>query len=257
MEYEKNTWDFLNQFTQARIAIGRTGTSLPTHFLLHFRLEHAKARDAVYSILDKNKIKKDLLPSFTIFELHTQAQDRLAYLKNPNQGRRLSQTSQQLLQEIANHLPPRHEVVFVIADGLSATAVNTHAAPILNQVIPYLQAKKWEVAPICLVEQGRVACADEIAVLLKAKIAVILIGERPGLSAADSMGIYLTFQPSIGTTDERRNCISNIRPEGLAYPLAQAKLIYLLEIMKNKQLSGVALKDEEDLPTSDFIKEIV
>lgn len=256
MEYEKNTWDFLNQFTQARIAIGRSGTSLPTHFLLHFRLEHAKARDAVYSNLDKNKIKASLPSSFTIFDLHSQAQDRLAYLKNPNQGRRLSQTSRELLQKNANHLPS-HEVVFVIADGLSATAVNTHACPILNQVIPYLQTKKWEVAPICLVEQGRVACADEIAVLLKAKIAVILIGERPGLSAADSMGIYLTFQPSIGTTDERRNCISNIRPDGLAYPLAQAKLIYLLEMMKNKQLSGVALKDEEDLPTSDFIKEIM
>jgi ethanolamine ammonia-lyase small subunit len=256
MEYEKNIWDFLNQFTQARIAIGRTGTSLPTHFLLHFRLEHAKARDAVYSILDKNKIKEDLSPAFTIFDLHTQAQDRLAYLKNPNQGRRLSQTSQQLLQKNANHLPS-HDVVFVIADGLSATAVNSHASPILNHVIPYLQAKSWEVAPICLVEQGRVACADEISVLLKAKIAVILIGERPGLSAADSMGIYLTFQPSIGTTDERRNCISNIRPEGLAYPLAKAKLIYLLEMMKSKQLSGVALKDEEDLPTSDFIKKIM
>ncbi|SFE76551.1 ethanolamine ammonia-lyase subunit EutC [Thermoflexibacter ruber] len=256
MEYEKNTWDFLNQFTQARIAIGRTGTSLPTHFLLHFRLEHAKARDAVYSILDKNKIKRDLLPSFTIFDLQTQAQDRLTYLKNPNQGRRLSPTSQELLQKNTNHLLS-HEVVFVIADGLSATAVNAHAAPILNQVIPYLQAKKWEVAPICLVEQGRVACADEIAVLLKAKIAVILIGERPGLTAADSMGIYLTFQPSIGTTDERRNCISNIRPEGLTYPLAQAKIVYLLEMIKNKQLSGVALKDEEDLPTADFIKEIM
>ncbi len=256
MEYEKNTWHFLNQFTQARIAIGRAGTSLPTHFLLDFRLEHAKARDAVYSTLDREKIKGDLNPLFTVFDLHTQAQDRLAYLKNPNQGRILSQVSRQLLQENASHLP-KHDIVFVIADGLSATAVNTHAAPILNQVIPHLQANKWEIAPICLVEQGRVACADEIAVLLNAQITTILIGERPGLSTADSMGIYLTFQPFIGATDERRNCISNIHSKGLTYPLAQAKLIYLLEMMKSKRLSGVALKDEEDLPTSDFIKEIV
>lgn len=250
--FEKNTWNFLHEFTQARIAIGRAGTSLPTHFLLDFRLAHAKARDAVYSNLDKTKISQDLKVNLPILELHTKVDDRLNYLKNPNLGRRLATPS---VDKLA--ISGDFDIVFVVADGLSATAVNAHAAYLLNRVIPYLQAKKWEVAPICLVEQGRVACADEIAESLKAKIAVMLIGERPGLSAADSMGIYITFEPKVGFTDERRNCISNIRPEGLDYEKATQKLIYLLETINARQLSGVHLKDEQVLAQSDETLKIV
>ena len=240
--FEQDTWHFLNEFTQARIAIGRAGTSLPTHFLLDFRLAHAKARDAVYSNLDKAKICQELQLDLPILELHTKIIDRLDYLKNPNLGRRLDDTSVNKLAISGNF-----DIVFVVADGLSATAVNTHSAFLLNQVIPYLQAKRWAVAPICLVEQGRVACADEIAELLKAKIAVIFIGERPGLSAADSLGIYITFEPKVGLTDEKRNCISNVRPEGMDYEKTIQKLIYLLETINARQLSGVNLKDEQEL----------
>ncbi len=250
--FERNTWDFLHEFTQARIAIGRAGTSLPTHFLLDFRLAHAKARDAVYSNLDKMKISQDLEVNLAVLELHTKVDDRLNYLKNPNLGRRLAASSRNKLA-----INGDFDIVFVVADGLSATAVNAHAACLLNRVIPYLQAKKWEVAPICLVEQGRVACADEIAESLKAKIAVMFIGERPGLSAADSMGIYITFEPKAGLTDEKRNCISNVRPEGLDYDKATQKLIYLLETINARQLSGVHLKDEQELSLPDETLKIV
>lgn len=244
--FEKNTWDFLHEFTQARIAIGRAGTSLPTHFLLNFRLEHAKARDAVYSTLDKEKIKQELQSELPVVELLTQATNRLDYLKHPHKGRRLSESSAKIVTEYAPSLFS-FDLVFVVADGLSASATNAHASQLLNQVIPHFELKKWKIAPICLVEQGRVACADEVAEILHAKIAVILIGERPGLSAADSLGIYITFDPKIGTTDERRNCISNVRPEGLGYEQATQKLIYLLETMNARQLSGVHLKDEQNI----------
>ena len=247
MEYfEKNSWDFLNEFTQARIAIGRAGTSLPTHFLLHFRLEHAKARDAVYSSIDREVIKNDLPIHLDCLELLTQASSRLEYLKYPDKGRKLEEDSVKLLENYTS-LPTGFDVVFVIADGLSASAVNAHSSKILTPVISYFSSKKWHIAPICLVEQGRVACADHIAELLRAKIAVILIGERPGLSAADSLGVYITYQPKVGTTDERRNCISNIRPEGLQYDQAIQKLIYLLETINARQLSGVQLKDEQSI----------
>jgi ethanolamine ammonia-lyase small subunit len=244
--FEKNTWDFLHEFTQARIAIGRAGTSLPTHFLLNFRLEHAKARDAVYSILDKEKIKQELKSNWSVIALFTQATNRLDYLKYPHKGRRLSENAVRTLKD---EVPANafFDLAFVVADGLSASATNAHASQLLNQVIPYFEGRKWKIAPICLVEQGRVACADEIAEILHAKIAVILIGERPGLSAADSLGIYITFTPQIGTTDERRNCISNIRPEGLGYEQATQKLIYLLETINARQLSGVHLKDEQNI----------
>jgi ethanolamine ammonia-lyase small subunit len=259
MSFETNHWQALLEFTQARIAIGRAGTSLPTHYLLNFRLEHAKARDAVYTNLDTTKIKGDLKIDLPCLELHSQATDRLDYLKNPTCGRKLEEQSVQILEQAMssksanidkwdneNNDKKKEKVVFVVADGLSATAVNTHSAHLLNKVIPYLQEKRWHIAPICFVEQGRVASADEVAALLQATIAVMLIGERPGLSAADSLGIYITFQPAIGITDEKRNCISNVRPEGLDYEQATAKLIYLLEAIHAKQLSGVQLKDEQN-----------
>lgn len=252
MSFQTDHWQSLLRFTRARIAIGRAGTSLPTHFLLNFRLEHAKARDAVYANLDTEKIEHDLNLSLPCLKLHSQAIDRLDYLKNPHLGRRLAEKSVEKLRQVVcedtdNGDNGGERIVFVIADGLSATAVNAHAAPLLHQVVPYLQEKNWQIAPICLVEQGRVASADEVAVLLGATIAAMLIGERPGLSAADSLGLYITFQPHIGATDEKRNCISNVRPEGLDYEQATQKLIYLLETIHSRQLSGVLLKDEQDL----------
>ncbi|TAH22467.1 MAG: ethanolamine ammonia-lyase subunit EutC [Cytophagales bacterium] len=242
LSFEQNSWDFLHEFTQARIAIGRAGTSLPSYFLLDFRMAHAEARDAVYSELDSIKISQDLSVGASVIELHTQATDRLNYLKKPHLGKILA-------EEAACRLPTgsKYDIVFVVADGLSATAVNRHAANLLNQVVPYLQSKHWEIAPICLLRQGRVACADEIGEILGAKISVMMIGERPGLSAADSLGIYLTFAPKVGTTDESRNCISNVRPEGLDYERAVQKLIYLIETINARQISGVHLKDEQEL----------
>jgi len=250
--FEQNNWDFLHKFTQARIAIGRAGTSLPSYFLLDFRMAHAEARDAVYSELNPFKIEQDLRIDLPIILLHTRAIDRFSYLKNPHLGKRLAEDSAGKL--FSNE---QYDVAFVVADGLSATAVNSHAANLLNQIVPYLQAKHWTVAPICLVMQGRVACADEVAVLLNAKIVVMMIGERPGLSAADSLGIYITFQPQIGTTDESRNCISNVRPEGLDYERAIQKLIYLLETINARHLSGVHLKDEQELLQSAPILKII
>jgi ethanolamine ammonia-lyase small subunit len=139
------------------------------------------------------------------------------------------------------------DIAIVLADGLSAVALQRHAVALLEQVIPLLISSGWQMAPISIIEQGRVAVADEIGSLLKAKLSIILIGERPGLSAADSLGAYITFKPSPGTTDEARNCISNIRPEGLPYAAAAEKIGYLVNEALRRQISGVLLKDESDL----------
>ncbi len=238
-------WENLRRFTAARIALGRSGHSLPTRELLHFQLDHAQARDAVYSELDVAKLTEELsVVTSQILHLHSQVQNRQQYLQRPDWGRRLSTESKQKL-EIQSHAAT--DLCIVIADGLSATAVNTHAVPVLQQLIPALQEREWTLAPICVVEQGRVAIADEIAFLLNAQAVVILIGERPGLSSPDSMGAYLTFQPRPGLTDESRNCISNIRPAGLNYEQAAEKLLYLITQIKARQLSGVNLKDESPL----------
>lgn len=239
---QSDPWSSLRAFTTARIALGRTGTAIPLKEVLAFRMAHAHARDAVYSQLETSSLQEQLQPfHLPIHILHSRAADRYEYLQRPDKGRRLDAASAALLT------PQNADVAFIFADGLSATAINIHTYPLLQHLLPMLKAAGISVAPICLVQQGRVAIGDEIGALLNVKLTVVLIGERPGLSAADSMGAYLTFAPAIGTTDEARNCISNIRQEGLSYLLAAGKIFYLLQEALRLQLSGVELKDNYGL----------
>ena len=234
----------LKEFTAARIAIGRAGTSIPIKEALEFKLAHAHARDAVYSVLDTEGILNNLtrfnLPGLL---LHSKAESRAQYLQRPDLGRKLNDASSEQLKNNSGN----YDVVTIIADGLSATAVNENTAGLLKYLIPLLQDAKLKIAPVCLVEQGRVALGDELAYLLNARLAIMLIGERPGLSSADSIGAYLTYNPKPGLTDESRNCISNIRPHGLKYKAAAGKIFYMVQESFRLKLSGVGLKDNQSL----------
>jgi len=238
---QTDPWDFLRTHTPARIAQGRSGHSLPTRVLLDFQLDHARARDAVYSALETERLVAELgaLGQPTL-KLKSKALDRPTYLRRPDWGRQLSDASRQHLP----YLGDMADVCLVLADGLSATALNRHALPVARRLIEEIRRLGWSLAPVCLVEQGRVAIGDEIAHALNAELVVVLIGERPGLSSPDSLGAYLTFRPRPGLTDESRNCLSNIRPEGLPYEAAVQKLLYLMTEMKIRRISGVSLKDE-------------
>jgi ethanolamine ammonia-lyase small subunit len=237
----------LKEFTAARIAIGRAGVSIPTKRSLEFNLAHAHARDAVYSVLDIDGLS-DSLKQFDlpILTLHSKAESRAQYLQRPDLGRKLKKTSVSKLEESAGN----YDVVIIIADGLSATAVNEHAAVVIKHLMSLLSGAKLKPAPICLIEQGRVASGDKIGHELNAKMSIMLIGERPGLSAADSIGAYLTYNPKPGLTDESRNCISNIRPQGLKPQLAAEKIFYLIQEAFRMKLSGVGLKDNQGLLSS-------
>jgi ethanolamine ammonia-lyase small subunit len=234
----------LREFTAARIAIGRTGNSIPLKQSMEFKLAHAHARDAVYSILDIDGLFTRLkVFGFPILHLHSQAANRHKYLKRPDLGRLLNDDyKEQLNGNIANP-----DIAIIIVDGLSAEAVNGNAYSLLKILIPKLLDAKLTIGPICLVEQGRVAIGDDIASGLKARFSILLIGERPGLSAADSMGAYLTYNPQPGLTDESRNCISNIRKHGLSYKHAADKIFYLVSESFRRKLSGVGLKDNAGL----------
>jgi ethanolamine ammonia-lyase small subunit len=236
-----DAWLSLRSFTAARIALGRTGVSVPVQEALQFKMAHAHARDAVFSHLEKEKIFAALQTfQLPVFFLHSKVQNRQTYLQRPDYGRRLNEES---VIKLNNFKSKGYDVCICIADGLSSTAVNMHAVKVLHLLVPMLQQIKLSVAPFCIIEQGRVAIADEIASLFKTRISLILIGERPGLSAADSMGAYITYNPVIGLTDESRNCISNIRPEGLDYKNAADKIFYLINESLRFKISGVALKD--------------
>ncbi len=220
----------LRAFTPARVALGRTGDSLPTAELLRFQLDHARARDAVYCELDASVIT---LPHLL---LRSAAPDRSTYLRRPDLGRTLSPQSRDQL------VPGPYDAAIVIADGLSAPAIHHHAMPLLESLLPRL--KNWSLAPLTVVLQGRVAVADEAGEAQSARMSIILIGERPGLTSPDSLGIYLTWDPKPGRTDANRNCISNVRPEGISYALAAHKLHHLMESSRTRRLSGVALKED-------------
>ncbi|MGI8741918.1 MAG: ethanolamine ammonia-lyase subunit EutC [Bryobacteraceae bacterium] len=222
----------LRNFTPARVALGRTGHSLPTRELLDFQLAHARARDAVHAKLDTASLLLEGIPVVSA------AADRITYLRRPDLGRKLNEDSRQRLQAQATG---DFDAVFVIADGLSALAVHRHAKPLLDAVIPRLPG--WRLAPIVIAEQARVALGDEIGQLLRARLAVVLVGERPGLTSPDSLGIYLTWDPKPGRTDAERNCISNIRVEGLSYTMAADQLIFLMTESRRRKLSGVHLKE--------------
>jgi ethanolamine ammonia-lyase small subunit len=237
-------WTDLKAFTAARIALGRTGTAEPLQAMLNFRLAHAHARDAVYAVLDTDALTTALrAEQVPVCLLKSQAVDRSHYLQRPDKGRLLHPTAVAQLQEYNS---PGYDICIVLADGLSATAINSHAIPVLNKLLPVFQQAGLSVAPVCIVEQARVAIGDETGFLLKAKLVIVLIGERPGLSSPDSMGAYLTYQPAPGLTDESRNCISNIRPGGLTYNAAAEKMAALARASLQWQLSGVALKDDNE-----------
>jgi ethanolamine ammonia-lyase small subunit len=231
----------LKQFTAARITIGRAGTSIPIKQSLEFKLAHAHARDAVYSVLDADGLTASLkIFNLPVLHLHSEAASRQKYLKRPDLGRQLNEASEEILWDYKSD----YDIAIIIADGLSAEAVNKNAFGLLKILIPMVSSVKLKVAPICLIEQGRVAVGDDVGNGLNAKFSIVLIGERPGLSSADSMGAYLTYCPQPGLTDESRNCISNIRPQGLKHKPAADKIFYLMMEAFKRKLSGVALKDD-------------
>ena len=229
----------LRSYTPARIALERTGVSLATRPLLDFQLAHARARDAVHAAIDVRMLCDELrrcgLPALA---LKTQAGDRASYLRRPDLGRALSEDSAALLTA------GEFDAVFVIADGLSALAVERHALHLLRAVLPLISG--WRLAPVCVVEQGRVAIGDAIGEALGARLAVVLIGERPGLSSPDSLGVYITWEPRRGRKDAERNCISNIREEGLEYGAAAGRLQYYMQEASRRHMTGLALKDPSE-----------
>lgn len=242
-----NHWAHLRQLTPARIALGRAGASLPTDAQLDFQFAHAQARDAVHLALDVDDLAHQLQEKgFDTLQLHSAAPDRDTYLKRPDLGRRLSEESAAHLDDHAQSAAGC-DLVIVIADGLSALAVQRHALPLLQRIGEQIEADGWRLAPISLVQQGRVALGDEVGERLQAKMVVMLVGERPGLSSPDSLGVYFTYAPKVGRTDADRNCISNIRIEGLSYNFAAHRLVHLMREACRRQLSGVSLKDEADM----------
>ncbi|WP_373874133.1 ethanolamine ammonia-lyase subunit EutC [Pseudomonas glycinae] len=246
----QNPWLELRRLTPARIALGRTGTSLPTSAQLDFQYAHAQARDAVHLPFDHAALSAQLNErQRESLLLHSAAVDRNSYLQRPDLGRKLSDQSAQALREYAETHPGGVDLVIVVADGLSALAVHRHTLPFLTRLEEQMSADEWSTAPVVLVEQGRVAIGDEIGQLLGAKMVVMLIGERPGLSSPDSLGLYFTYNPKVGLTDAYRNCISNVRLEGLSYGMAAHRLLYLMREACRRQLSGVNLKDEAQVQT--------
>ena len=248
-----NAWTALRQLTPARIALGRAGVSLPTAAHLAFQLAHAQARDAVHRALDVPQMMLSLHASphtqdTPCIALHSAAADRGCYLQRPDLGRRLNGASREALaahrKATQSEEQYPYDLAFVVADGLSALAIEQNAAPFLHLLLRRIAAEHWRIAPIGVVAQGRVAIGDEVAELLGAKAVVVLIGERPGLSSPDSMGLYLTWRPRIGLNDASRNCISNVRAAGLSHEDAACKLHYLMSEMFHRQLSGVELKDD-------------
>jgi ethanolamine ammonia-lyase small subunit len=237
------SWAGLRQLTAARIGLRRSGASLATAPLLDFRLAHAQARDAVHQALDAAGLSAQLATlGVGVITVASAAADRQRYLMRPDLGRRLAPGAPALMAPHAGS----YDVAFVVADGLSARAVETHARPVLAGTLTALEAEHWRIAPLVIALHGRVAIGDAIATLLGADCAAVLIGERPGLTAPHSMGAYLTWQPHAGTTDADRNCISNIRPEGIGYADAAFKLAHLLRSMRTQRRSGVKIKDDSD-----------
>jgi ethanolamine ammonia-lyase small subunit len=244
-----NPWESLRRFTRARIALGRAGTSLPTGPHLEFQLAHARARDAVHHPLAIEPLRTALEQrGREVIALRSAAGDRLIYLQRPDQGRRLDPESRARLEERAGRSKEGFDAAFVIADGLSAFAIEENALPLLDAMLAKLDRGEWRIAPVTIVEQGRVAVGDEVGEVLHAGVVAILIGERPGLSSPDSMGIYLTYHPRVGSADAERNCISNIRREGMSCELAAHKLHYLMSEARRRKLTGVKLKDESEAP---------
>ena len=244
-----DAWRQLRSLTSARIALGHAGTSLPTSAQLDFQFAHAQARDAVHLPFDHEALSAQLAArQRETLTVQSSAPDRHIYLQRPDLGRRLSEASVERLSEYAQAHPDGFDLALVVADGLSSLAVQRHSPAMLERIDEMATAEGWTLAPVTLVEQGRVAVADEVAQLLGARMVVILIGERPGLSSPDSLGLYFTYAPRVGLNDAARNCISNVRLEGMSYAMAAHKLLYLMRESWRRKLSGVNLKDDAQVP---------
>lgn len=242
---ESDEWEPLKAYTYARIALGKTGVSIPLKESLRFKLAHAHAKDAVYSQLNVADLQAELASvGLPILHLHSRVEHRDMYLQRPDLGRVLNESSGNQLRQLNS---PPADICLIVADGLSATAIHKNAGPVVRLFVEKARQAGYSLAPILLVEQGRVAITDAIGELLRPRLVIILIGERPGLSSFDSMGAYITFSPQPGLTDERRNCISNIREEGLSPIMAVDKLMYLINMAFRLQLTGVELKDYDNL----------
>lgn len=229
--------DRLRALTQARVLLGRAGQGLPTRVLLDFQLDHARARDAVHAAFEPERVATAL--GRPVIEVRSRAADRQEYLRRPDLGRLLHP------DDIARLPATGATLAIIVADGLSATAVHAHAAPLVTALLARLAG--WRIAPIVLARQGRVALGDAIGAALGVELAVMLIGERPGLSAPDSLGAYLTWQPQPGRQDSERNCVSNIRPpHGLGYEAAADTIVELLVAAQRLRLTGVSLKPGTD-----------
>jgi len=238
-------WARLAQLTPARIGLGRAGAALPTAEVLRFALDHARARDAVHAALDTDALEAALAQlGHEVIQVESAAIDRPTYLRRPDLGRRLSEASRSRLA--ARGRTPV-DLAILVADGLSAAAAQAHTAPLLAALAPWAARAGWSLAPVVVARQGRVALGDEVGDLLRARMVVVLLGERPGLSSPDSLGVYLTHGPRPGRSDAERNCISNVRPAGLAYDLAAFKLAWLATEGLRLGLTGVSLKDESEL----------
>ena len=245
-----DVWTRLRAFTPARIGLGRAGASTPTGALLEFELAHARARDAVHAPFNPGAVVAELRKAGfgRTATVTSQARSRVEYLLRPDLGRTLDVESRAILRPLANSAG-ESRLAFVIAGGLSAIAAERHAVPLLCAVrdgYRLLPGDFRQSVTVVVANQARVALGDEIGEILAAEAVVVLIGERPGLSSPDSLGIYLTWAPRVGRTDAERNCISNVRPEGLAYSQAAKRLIYLLCEARRLQLSGVGLKDDSE-----------
>ncbi|WP_198293072.1 ethanolamine ammonia-lyase subunit EutC [Methylobacterium sp. WSM2598] len=240
----EEAWGRLKALTPARIGLGRAGSGLPTREVLAFALAHAQARDAVHAPLDAAALRAGIeglgLP---VLAIASRAPDRATYLRRPDLGR---QPDPEDLARLAAAAGDPVDLAIVVADGLSARAVHEGAVPLLAALAPAIAGSGWSLAPIVLAEQARVALGDAVGAALRARAVAVLIGERPGLSSPDSLGIYLTLDPRPGRTDAERNCLSNVRAAGLRPDLAAFKLHWLLGEAFRRGLTGVALKDESD-----------
>ena len=240
----RDPWQKLARWTPARIALGRTGASLPTREVLGFALAHARARDAVHVPFDAAEIGRRLAGlGLEAIEVASDATDRAIYLRRPDYGRRLAQDSR---ARLAARTAKPADLALVVGDGLSAAAIHAHAVPLVAAILPQASKLELSLAPVVVARGARVALGDEVGALLAARAVAVLIGERPGLSSPDSLGVYLTFDPRPGRSDAERNCISNVRTEGLDYELAAFKLAWLVREALARKLTGVGLKDESD-----------
>jgi len=236
-------WSRLRALTPARIGLGHRGASMPVDEVQRFGLAHAKARDAVHEPFRAGEIAAALAaPGRQVIEVASAAGDRATYLRRPDLGRMLSQKSRAML---ASH-SRRSDLALVVADGLSATAIHNNALPLVTAVLAHIEGRAISCAPIVVASQARVALGDEIGHLLGARMVLMLIGERPGLSSPDSLGAYLTFAPRPGVSDAARNCLSDIRPAGLSFEVAAAKLDWLIDEAFRRSLTGIDLKDDSD-----------